>query len=76
MNQTKAVLLWLKTGQTISSMEAFAELGVTRLSSIIYTLRHRGYEIESEDDSIVNRFGKTVHFSRYKLVGQMELEEA
>ena len=67
MTQTQAVLEWLKTGNSISSYEAFKELGVTRLSAIIFTLRKKGYDITSEDEKTVNRFGGTVVFSRYKL---------
>lgn len=67
MTQTDAVLEWLKTGDSISSFEAFKELGVTRLSAIIFSLRKKGYNITSEDEKTVNRFGGTVVFSRYKL---------
>lgn len=67
MTQTQAVLEWLKTGDSISSFEAFKELGITRLSSIIFTLRRRGYHITSTNEKTTNRFGSTVVFSRYKL---------
>lgn len=67
MTQREAVLDWLMSGDTISSFEAFKELGVTRLSAIIYDLRKKGYSITSEDEKTVNRFGSTVVFSRYKL---------
>lgn len=67
MTQTQAVLDWLQSGDSISSFEAFKELGVTRLSAIIFSLRKKGYNITSEDEKTVNRFGGTVVFSRYKL---------
>lgn len=67
MTQTQAVLDWLKTGDSISSFEAFKELGVTRLSAIIFALRKKGYAITSTDEKTTNRFGGTVVFSRYKL---------
>lgn len=67
MTQTQAVLDWLKSGDTISSFEAFKELGVTRLSAIIFRLRQKGYHITSVDEKTTNRFGGTVTFSRYKL---------
>lgn len=67
MTQTQAVLDWLKSGDSISSYEAFKELGVTRLSAIIYRLRRKGYSITSTDEKTTNRFGGTVTFSRYKL---------
>lgn len=67
MTQTQAVLDWLMSGDSISSLEAFKELGITRLSAIIFNLRKKGYCITSEDEKTVNRFGSTVVFSRYKL---------
>lgn len=67
MTQREAILKVLKSGDTISSMEAFAEFGITRLSAIIFDLRKRGYDITSTDEKTTNRFGGTVVFSRYKL---------
>ena len=67
MNKHKAVLQWLQTGASISSMEAINNFGATRLSAIIFDLRKRGYDITSVDEKTTNRFGGTVVFSRYKL---------
>lgn len=67
MTQTQAVLDILKSGDSISSLEAFQEFGITRLSSIIFSLRQRGYVITSDNIKTTNRFGSTVVFSRYKL---------
>lgn len=67
MTQTQAVLDWLMSGDSISSFEAFKELGVTRLSAIVFRLRQKGYNITSTDEKTTNRFGGTVTFSRYKL---------
>ena len=67
MTQTEAVLDILKSGDSISSLEAFQEFGITRLSSIIFNLRQRGYVITSDNIKTTNRFGGTVVFSRYKL---------
>lgn len=67
MTQTQAVLDWLRAGAGITSMEAFKELGVTRLSSIIFNLRKRGYDIESEDLETINRYGTRTKFTRYVL---------
>lgn len=67
MTQTEAVLDILKSGDSISSLEAFQEFGITRLSSIIFNLRKKGYAITSDSIATTNRFGNTVVFSRYKL---------
>ena len=48
MNKTELILNHLKEGKTITSLEAFqSPFYVTRLSSIIFNLRNRGYNIES-----------------------------
>ena len=67
MTQKEAVLEWLKTGGSITSMEAFEHLGITRLSAVVFDLRKLGYIISSEDMTTTNRYGKQVHFTRYKL---------
>lgn len=70
MTQKEAVLEWLKTDGSITSMEAFEHLGITRLSAVVFDLRKLGYVISSEDMSITNRYGKQVHFARYRLEGE------
>jgi len=67
MTQTQAVLDILKSGDSISSLEAFQEFGITRLSAIIFNLRKKGYVITSDNIKTTNRFGGTVTFSRYRL---------
>lgn len=67
MNQHKAVLEWLKSKGSISSLEAFKELGVTRLSAIIFNLRKRGYDIETVTCEGTDRFGHPMRYARYYL---------
>lgn len=67
MTQREVVLDILKSGDSISSMEAFAEFGITRLSAIVFDLRKRGYNITSKDETTTNRYGGKVTFSRYFL---------
>lgn len=65
--QKQAVLEWLQTGAGITSMEAFRELGVTRLSAIIFNLKHKGYNIETVMCEGRDRFGSPMRFARYYL---------
>lgn len=65
--QQQAVLDWLKTGTGISSMDAFKALGVTRLSAVVFNLRKKGYNIESEEIETTTRFGNKVKIARYYL---------
>ena len=66
-SKTQAVLDWLKTGAGITSIEAFKELGVTRLSAVIFNLRKRAYDIESETVEVRDRYGEHCKVARYKL---------
>lgn len=67
MTKTQAVLDWLKTYASISSMEAINNFGATRLSAIIFNLRKRGYNIETVMVDGRDRFGNQMKFARYYL---------
>lgn len=67
MTKTQAVLDWLKTHASISSMEAIQSFGATRLSAIISNLRKRGYNIETVRCEGTDRFGNKMTFTRYYL---------
>lgn len=67
MTQTQAVLEWLQTNASISSMEAIQNFGATRLSAIIFNLRKKGYNIETVTCEGTDRFGNKMQFARYYL---------
>ena len=55
--QEKEVLDYLRKIGSITSWEAIVEFGATRLSAIIYNLRKKGYNIETNDVIVKNRYG-------------------
>ena len=61
------VLTHLKEKGHITSLEAFREYGLTRLSAIIFNLRKDGYNITSDKVGRKNRYGKMVYFAKYIL---------
>ena len=67
-NKTNAVLKHLKVVGSITSMEAFELYGATRLSAIIFSLRKKGYNIETNDGTCIDRFGHRCNFAKYTLV--------
>lgn len=67
MTKTQAVLQWLQSNASISSMEAIENFGATRLSAIIFNLRRRGYDIETVMVDGRDRFGNNVRYARYYL---------
>ena len=64
------VLKHLQDHNSITSLEAFRDYGITRLSAIIYLLRRDGWKINSENVGCKNRYGKMVYFAKYMLVGE------
>ena len=65
--QQERVLEYMQKFGSISSLEAFKDLGVTRLSAVIFCLKKKGHNITSETEFCKNRFGELVHFSRYRV---------
>ena len=62
------VLDHIKTFEKITSLEAFAQYGITRLSAAIWVLRHeKGLEIDDYFVERVNRYGDVVRFKAYCL---------
>ena len=67
-SQKQAVLNHLKMFGSITSMQAISLYGATRLSAIIYNLRHKdGYMIETRMLTGKNRFGNVVEYGKYIL---------
>jgi hypothetical protein len=55
---------------SITSWEAIDLYGATRLSSIIFNLRKKGYEIETRDIVFQDRYGNTGTYAKYILKGE------
>lgn len=68
MTQSEMVLDYMERFGSISSWQAFMDLGITRLSGRIFDLRSRGHIIENIRRETRNRYGKVVHYDEYKLV--------
>lgn len=65
--KTKQIVKHLKVKGSITSLDAFRLYGVTRLSSIIFNLRKRGFDIKTVDESDKDRYGNTCNYARYVL---------
>lgn len=66
-NQNRDVLDYMGENGSISSIEAFTDLGVTRLSARIFDLRQIGYNIVSKTVPFVSRRGRKSSYARYSL---------
>lgn len=67
MAQKQRVLDYIEEFGSISSLEAFKELGVTRLSDVIFRLKKDGYEFDTDTEYFRNRYDEPTHFARYSL---------
>ena len=64
-NQTTEILKHLKTKKSITSIDAINLYGATRLASIIYNLRKRGYIIETKTCLGKTRYGDVCQYAKY-----------
>ena len=62
-SQTQLILTHLKSGKTLTAMQALSKFDCMRLASRILDIREMGYEIFSE---MIKRNGK--RYARYSLV--------
>lgn len=67
MTQCDRIIEYIKTFGSISPLEAFRDLGITKLATRISEMRKTGMEFEQEYMKSKNRFGEDVYFMRYYL---------
>lgn len=66
MTQCEMVLKYIEDNGSITPMEAFSYLGITKLATrISEIIRYKGVAIEKETISGYNRFGKLTTYMRY-----------
>jgi len=70
MAQVDRVLSYMQSRGSIQPLEAWRELGIYRLSAVIYDLRKDGYAIKTKRMEVVNRFGESAHIAQYSLDNQ------
>lgn len=66
MTQRERVLKYIHDFGSISPMEAFADLGITKLATRISELSRMGYEFDKEYEAAKNRYGESCHYMRYR----------
>lgn len=66
LNKTQQrVFDYIMKNKSITSIDAFVDLGETRLSARIYELRRLGIPVSSQVIEVSNRFGEKRHVSKY-----------
>lgn len=65
MTQREAIIDYIETFGSITPLEAFADLGITKLATRISEMRRAGMQFKIEIMKTQNRYGKTVHYAKY-----------
>lgn len=69
MNRSERVLKYIKDFGSITPLEAFRDLGYTRLSAAIFDIRKDGHRIRRTMKTGRNRYGQSVSYASYSLAG-------
>lgn len=65
MTQRDAILQYIREFGSITPMQAFADLGITKLATRISEMRRDGMTFKIEMVSTKNRYGKSVNYAKY-----------
>lgn len=65
--QKEEILEYLKNNKKITILEAIYQLGVTRLSAVIYNLKKEGYNINSQMKLVKAKNGRKTSVAEYIL---------
>ena len=65
MTQRDAIIKYITEFGSITPMQAFADLGITKLATRISEMRKDGMKFNIEMISTKNRYGKAVNFAKY-----------
>ena len=66
--QRQLILKYIEDFGSITPMQAFGDLGVTKLATRISEMRRDGMQFKIETVKSKNRYGKPVRFARYSFV--------
>lgn len=67
MNQQQAIIDYIRKHKTITPMQAFNDLGITKLSTRISELRTKGVKVLDVWVADVNRYGEKIRYKKYFL---------
>lgn len=65
--QKQNILKYINDFGSITSFQAYIDLGITQLGARIKELKKKGYIFKTEWVAMKNRYGKDVRFKKYML---------
>lgn len=74
VSQKQMVLDYIREFGSITPIDAFRDLGVTRLAAKIFELKKEGHDIDKVIETGKNRFGNRTRYARYSF-GKGETNE-
>lgn len=66
--QCEKILEYIRRFGSITSWQAYADLGITQLAARIWNLKEKGYVFKTERVHCKNRLGEKTHYDVYRLV--------
>lgn len=67
MTQAERIVQYMITFGSITTMEAFQDLGITKLATRISEMIQEGVKIDKKSEKGKNRYGETIYYTRYFL---------
>lgn len=67
MTQRELIIKYIEDFGSITSYQAYIDLGITQLATRVKELKEQGYDFTCEWITKKNRYGKPVRFKKYKL---------
>tara|TARA_Y100000004_G_scaffold12121_1_gene13094 strand:+ start:818 stop:1129 length:312 start_codon:yes stop_codon:yes gene_type:complete len=67
MTQADRVLNYLQDGNTITTLNAFNELGITRLAARVHELKQDGHAVKKKTLTVTNRYDEKCSVAEYYL---------
>ena len=65
MTQHQRILDHLRSGRTITALDAFNQLGITQVASRIFELKREGHPISKRTVRVVNRYDEICYVAEY-----------
>lgn len=75
VSQKKMVFDYIREFGSITPVDAFRDLGITRLSAIVFRLKDEGHDIDKAIEIGENRFGNRTRYARYSFGKGEEINE-
>ena len=72
MTQRELILQYIKDFGSITPMEAYSDLGITKLATRVSEMREKGVAFKIEMERGKNRYGKPTRYARYSLLKEEE----